>query len=215
MQGSVFVVNKRPRAQQLGIIGCHGCGLVIAPAADDVEPIHCPRCESLLQHRHAGSMTHTSAFLLAALICYIPANLLPMMESNLFGQGDHTSTLLGGVSDLWSDQSYGMAILVFVASIVIPCAKFFALGLLLVSTRRHSAWARHIRSRIYRVMERLGYWSMLDVWVVGLATCLVQFQAIGIITPGAGVLFFGASVILTMLATGSFDPRLIWDDGEG
>jgi paraquat-inducible protein A len=207
-------VNDRPRAQQLGIIGCHGCGLAIAPAANDVEPIHCPRCRSLLRRRHTDSMAHTWAFLLAALICYIPANLLPVMESSAVGQNDQASTLLGGVSQLWSDQSYGIAILVFVASIVIPCAKFFALGLLLVSTRQHSSWARRIRSRIYRVMERMGYWSMLDVWVVALAACLVQFQAIGVITPGAGVLFFGASVILTMLATGSFDPRLIWDDGE-
>jgi paraquat-inducible protein A len=207
-------VKRYIRAQQLGVIGCHHCGLVIAPAAGDVEPMHCPRCHSLLRYRHADSMAHTLAFLLAAMICYIPANLLPVMESNALGQSAHASTLLGGVDELWRDQSYSMAIVVFGASIVIPCAKFLALSLLLVSTRHRSAWATRTRSMVYRVMARMGHWSMLDVWVVGLAACLVQFKAIGIITPGAGIFFFGASVILTMLATGSFDPRLIWDDGE-
>jgi paraquat-inducible protein A len=196
----------------MSIVGCQMCGLTMRLTADDSGKIRCPRCSSPLAYRRAGDVATSSAFLLAAWACYIPANLLPVMEHRGLWQSNDASTLLTGVIELCHDQSHGLAALVFLVSIVMPCAKFLALGCLLVSVKRGSTWARPLRSRIYRFLKRMSYWSMLDVGVIGWAACLVQFQAIGTITPRAGIFFFAASVILTMLATTNFDARLIWDD---
>jgi paraquat-inducible protein A len=118
------------------------------------------------------------------------------------------------VVELWVKGSPGLAVIVFTASILVPMTKFLVLGTLLVSAHRGSAWARPQRAKLYRLVEFIGYWSMLDVFVVALLTALVQFGVFSLVAPLPGVVFFGLTVVLTMLASMSFDPRLIWD-GRG
>lgn len=203
------------RAQHIGVIGCRVCGLVVAPGEHDSEHRRCPRCRSALNRRYKRSVERTWALLFASVICYIPSHMLPVMEVSSLGQSVHPSTILGGVVDLWGDGSYDVALVILATSVAIPCAKFFALGILLMSIQFNWNWARRTRARLFHLLELVGYWSMLDVLVVGLLASLVKFDALGGIDPGPGIFFFGISVILTMLAAHSFDPRLIWDSGKG
>jgi paraquat-inducible protein A len=202
-----------PRARDLGIIACHVCNAVCdaAPAAGAVAS--CPRCGHHLHRRRPDSLRRATAYLVAALILYIPANLYPVMYTTFLGSG-FASTILAGIIDFWNSGSYGIALVIFIASIGVPCVKFAILGLLLVTSRRKSQWARRERTRLYRVVERIGYWSFLDVLVVAVVSSLVEFGALSETQPRIGILFFGAVVILTMLSAMSFDARLIWDEDE-
>ena len=199
------------QAQQLGMIGCHACGLVCKTPDRDLGGSHCPRCATRLQQRKPASLERTLALLLAGIIFYIPANLLPVMNTRMFGRGSD-STIMSGVVDFWNSGAWDIALIIFVASVVVPCTKFLVLGLLLVTVRWHNQWARRDRARLYRLVELIGYWSMLDVLVVALVAALVQFNALSSIEPRIGIFFFGIVVVLTMLSAMSFDPRLIWDD---
>ncbi|WP_448093084.1 paraquat-inducible protein A [Pseudomonas lini] len=203
-------MNYSPRAAQLGVVACHLCGLVCESAPDQGEPARCPRCRSRLHRRRPDSIARGWAFLLAGLIAYIPANVLPVMYSSLFGHGSE-STILHGVVEFWASGSFGIALIIFIASVVVPCAKFLVLGTLLFTAQQRSRWATRERARLYRLIELIGYWSMLDVMVVAVVAALVKFQALSVIEPRAGIFFFGLMVILTMLSAMSFDPRLIWD----
>jgi paraquat-inducible protein A len=118
---------------------------------------------------------------------------------------------MSGVIEFWQGGSWDIAVLIFVASVAVPCIKFMVLGTLLVTAQRRSQWAMRERARLYRFIELIGYWSMLDVLVVALVAALVQFRSLSTIEPRLGILFFGFVVVLTMLAAMSFDPRLIWD----
>ena len=199
---------RAPRARELGIIGCHVCGLVSrAPAGDDTA---CPRCGAALHRRKRDSIARTWALLLAAFILYIPANVLPIMRTVSLGDADD-NTIISGVVELWVKGSPSLAVIVFTASIVVPMTKFLVLGTLLAATRRRSRWALPQRAKLYRVVEFIGYWSMLDVFVVALLTALVRFGFFSQVEPLPGVVFFGLTVILTMFASMSFDPRLMWD----
>jgi paraquat-inducible protein A len=152
----------------------------------------------------------TWALLIAAAILYIPANLLPVMYSRtLFGTED--DTILSGVALFWNSGSEALAIVIFIASIVVPMAKLGALAILAATAQRRSRWRPQQRTRLYRMVEFVGRWSMLDVFVVTLTVALVRFQSLAVITAGPGALAFGAVVVLTMLASMQFDPRLIWD----
>jgi paraquat-inducible protein A len=148
--------------------------------------------------------------LIAALILYLPANTLPVMYTDMFGSGSE-NTILSGVVEFWKEGAWDIALLIFIASVVVPCMKFFVLGLLLICAQRRSRWAMRERAQLYRFIETIGYWSMLDVLVVALVAALVQFRALSTIEPRLGILFFGLVVVLTMLASMSFDPRLTWD----
>lgn len=194
-----------PTADQLGLVLCHTCGLACADDAGQ-----CPRCDAALHRRKPNSIARTWALLVASLIFYIPANLLPVMYTNLFGSGSE-NTIMSGVIEFWKGGSWDIALLIFVASVAVPCMKFLVLGTLLVTCQRRSRWALRERSRLYRFVELIGYWSMLDVLVVALVAALVQFRSLSTIEPRLGILFFGMVVVLTMLAAMSFDPRLIWD----
>ncbi len=132
------------------------------------------------------------------------------MFTDLFGHGSE-NTILSGVIEFWKGGSWDIALLIFIASVIVPCMKFFVLALLLVTAQRRSRWAMRERARLYRFIETIGYWSMLDVLVVALVAALVQFRTLSTIEPRLGILFFGLVVVLTMLASMSFDPRLIWD----
>jgi len=198
-------MNGRRSARALGVIGCHGCGLVCAPTGQT-----CPRCGAALHGRRPGSIARAWALLLAAVVFYVPANLLPVMHARAPG-GASDCTIMGGVLQFWRHGAWGIALVIFIASVAVPCTKFAALVLLLATSGRGSRWARRERARLYRLTEAIGYWSMLDVLVVAVVAALVRFGALGDIAPRAGILFFGMVVILTMLSAMCFDPRLIWD----
>ena len=201
-------MSRAPRARELGIIGCHVCGLVCrAPAGDDAA---CPRCGAALHRRKRDSIGRTWALLVAAFILYIPANVLPIMRTVSLGDIDD-NTIISGVVELWVKGSPSLAVIVFTASIVVPMTKFLVLGTLLASTQRRSRWALRQRAKLYRAVEFIGYWSMLDVFVVALLTALVRFGFFSEVEPLPGVVFFGLTVILTMFSSMSFDPRLMWD----
>jgi paraquat-inducible protein A len=150
----------------------------------------------------------TWAFLLAALVFYIPANVLPVMHTRLLGS-EAESTILEGVVEFWRSGSWDIAVLIFTASVAVPCTKFLAIALLLLD-QKFPLGSRVGKTRLLKLVEHIGYWSMLDVLVVALVTALIQFRALGIAEPRSGIVFFGAVVVLTMLAAMSFDSRLAW-----
>jgi paraquat-inducible protein A len=204
-------MSALPRASELGLIGCHVCGLVCRDIR--VPNAACPRCGSALHRRKSASYSKTWALLIAAFLFYLPANLLPITRTVSLGDVDD-NTILTGVVELWVKGSPYLAVIVFTASIVVPMLKFFALGLLLISSRRRSQWAQRQRSKLFRLVEFIGYSSMLDVFVVALLTALVQFGFFSQVEPLPGVVFFGLTVVITMFASMTFDPRLIWDGRE-
>lgn len=203
-----------PRASDLGLVGCRVCRLV----SKDVPGLHdeqgrvlaCSRCGAPLHHRKPASYSRSWALLIAAFIMYIPANVIPIMRTASLNQVDD-NTILSGVVELWVKGSPDLAIIVFTASILVPMFKFLVMGTLLETCRRGSGWARTQRAKLFRVVELIGYWSMLDVFVVALLTALVRFNILSRVEPLPGVIYFGLTVVLTMLAAMSFDPRLIWD----
>ncbi|WPO97762.1 paraquat-inducible protein A [Pseudomonas sp. HR96] len=199
-----------PFARDLGLTLCHTCGQACELAGPADADVTCPRCHSLVHRRKPNSLSRTWAFLIAALICYLPANLLPVMYTSIFGSAAE-NTIMSGVIEFWQSGSWDLALLIFIASVAVPCVKFLVLGTLLISCQRRSQWAMRERSRLYRLIEVIGYWSMLDVLVVALVAALVQFRSLSTIDPRMGILFFGLVVVLTMFAAMSFDPRLIWD----
>ncbi|MFJ7108473.1 paraquat-inducible protein A [Pseudomonas sp. NPDC098740] len=200
-------MNTPPTASELNLCLCHSCGL----ACDMTdEPHECERCGAPLHRRKINSLTRTWAYLLTSLVFYIPANLLPVMNTTMLGSGAD-STIMSGVLEFWQHGAWDIALIIFIASIAVPGIKFVALTLLLVTVQRNSQWARKERSKLYRFVELIGYWSMLDVIVVALVAALVKFQALGDIEPRVGILFFGLVVVFTMLSAMSFDPRMIWD----
>jgi paraquat-inducible protein A len=196
-----------PVASELNLCLCHSCGLACDMSA---EPDECERCGAPLHRRKTNALTRTWAYLLTSLVFYVPANLLPVMNTKMVGDGAD-STIMGGVLDFWQHGAWDIALIIFIASIAVPGIKFVALTLLLITVQRDSLWARKERSTLYRFVELIGYWSMLDVIVVALVASLVKFQALADIEPRAGILFFGLVVVFTMLSAMSFDPRLIWD----
>lgn len=199
-----------PFADELNLQLCHHCKCA-CPLSDTPHP--CLRCGATLHRRKPGSINRSWALLVAAFVFYIPANVLPIMHTSGF-RYDSSTTILGSVVDLWLDGSWDIAVILFVASVGVPVTKFLALGVLLITVQRGSARSQRERTQLYRGLELIGYWSMLDVFVAGLLTALVQFGALGSIEPRVGILYFGLVVILTMMATLSFDPRLIWDTGR-
>jgi paraquat-inducible protein A len=199
-------------AARSGLLLCLDCGLV-ARAVPGGDGLDCPRCGAALHFRKPDSIRRAWSFLIAAMILYIPANALPMMETgSLFGA--QQDTILSGVVFLWTTGSWELAVVVFIASIVVPLAKILALVFLLVSVQLRSQWQPRQRTRLYRLIELAGPWSMLDIYVLTILVALVQIKALATIRAGPAALAFGAVVVLTMLAAMSFDPRLIWDPLE-
>jgi paraquat-inducible protein A len=192
-------------AASRGLACCHVC-YKLAP-----ETLHeCPRCGAALHLRTADSLHRTLALLITAMILYIPANVLPIMTTATLGS-ETESTILGGVLLLIEMGSYPVAAVIFVASVMVPLAKFIALLVLYWSvTRRHKTSHRQ-RTVLYRATEFIGRWSMVDVFVVTVLVALVSLGSLMRITPGVASIAFGGVVIVTMLAAESFDPRLIWD----
>jgi paraquat-inducible protein A len=199
-------------AASLGLLVCHACGQLARPAPRSHETC-CPRCGAHLHFRKPDSIARSWALLITAIILYIPANLLPMMHtSSLFGS--ESDTIMSGVVYFWTSGSWYLALIIFTASIMVPLLKMIALALLLITAQLRSRWQREQRARLYRLVEFVGRWSMLDIYVVAVIVALVQLQGLATIDPGPGAAAFGAVVVLTMLAAMAFDPRLIWDPVE-
>lgn len=196
-------------AASQGLIGCEACRLLVRPAHAD-EPGHCPRCGAELEFRRAGSLQMSWALVIAAAICYVPANLLPVMVSTTFA-GTEDDTILSGVAFLYTSGSWPLALIVLIASVMVPIGKLLALGYVLVSIQRGVPGGQRERTRLFRLVHIIGKWSMLDVFVVTFTVALVQLQPLMSVAPGEGVLFFCSVVVLTMIAAESLDPRLIWD----
>jgi paraquat-inducible protein A len=194
---------------QHGLQSCDACGLISRPLPG-AEEGRCPRCDEELAFRKRASFQRTWAYLIAAAVCYIPANLLPVLTTTT-ATGTESDTILQGVVLLWSPTGWPLSLIVLVASIMIPSAKILALGYLLITTQNGSIKNNGQRVRLYRMVEFIGRWSMVDVFVDTFTAALIQLQPLMSVEPGPGLLFFAAVVVLTMLAVESFDPRLIWD----
>jgi paraquat-inducible protein A len=196
-------------AARAGLLACHACGRLNRPPTGGGEPA-CARCGARLHWRKPDSIARSWALLLAACLLYVPANVLPVMETgSLFGA--QSDTIMSGVIYLWVSGSWPLAALIFFASVMVPLAKILALMFLLVSVQWRWRWAPRQRTQLYRVVEFVGRWSMIDIFVVAILAALVQFQALATIRAGSGAIAFGAVVVLTMFAAEAFDPRLIWD----
>ena len=199
-------------AMQQGLQSCECCGLLSRPAPGTEEG-RCPRCDEELVFRKRDSLQRTMAFLIAASICYLPANLLPVMTT-VSAAGEESDTIMQGVVLLWSPTGWPLSLIVLFASIMIPSAKILALLYLVITVRRGSIENNQQRVRLYRVVDLIGRWSMVDVFVDTFTVALIQLQPLMSVKPATGVLFFAAVVVLTMLAVESFDPRLIWDSAS-
>jgi paraquat-inducible protein A len=196
-------------AMQQGLQSCRSCSLLSRPAPGEDEG-RCPRCDEALSFREAGSIQRSWAFLIAAAICYVPANLLPVLTT-VTASGRESDTIMQGVVLLWSPTGWPLSLIVLFASIMIPSAKIVGLAYLLFTVQRGSIERNGQRTRLYRIVELIGRWSMVDVFVDTFTAALVQLQPLMSVEPAIGLVFFAAVVVLTMLAVESFDPRLIWD----
>ncbi|HSG90909.1 MAG TPA: paraquat-inducible protein A [Pseudomonadales bacterium] len=203
--------QRSPTADELApgerLLNCHACGLLVRPAHGHEA---CPRCGAGLHHRKENSIARTWALVLSAAILMVPAQIYPVMTVRQLGSGE-PSTILSGVQQLVHHGLYGLAAIVFIASLVVPIAKLIVLVVLLRTVQSRSAWRPRDRTLLYRITEVVGAWSMVDVFLVGLLSGLVSLDLLASIEPGIGASFFGAVVVLTMFAAHSFDPRLIWD----
>lgn len=198
-------------AARVGLLACPTCTLVCRDLDQaDRSTRRCPRCRTALHSRHPRSVQNTWALLIAATILYIPANVYPVMLVEQVGR-ETLSTILGGVVKLMESGQYVLALLVFVASVVVPLLKIGGLSLLLITIHRRSRWRPRDRTRLYRLIDFVGRWSMLDIFVIAALIAVVRLGSLVTILPEVGVIAFAAVVVLTMLAAKSFDPRLMWD----
>jgi len=198
-------LQRLTTAREAGLIACTRCGQVHAGGA-----VRCKRCHGPLESRDTQSMQKVWAWLIAGIIAFIPANIYPMLITNTLVEHSE-ATILGGVVQLVGHHSYGIAAIVFVASIMIPIGKFFAIAYLAISVHRQQILNMHQRHKLYDVVEFIGRWSMIDVFVVAILSALVQLGGVATINPGVAALSFALSVVFTMLSALAFDPRLIWD----
>ena len=208
--------SKSQSAKSLGLCACEICGLVshlpsIALTRSQIQL--CTRCNTPLHSRKPKSLSRSWALLVTAYMLYIPANILPIMDtSSLFNA--QRDTIMSGIIYLWHSGSWFLALLVFFASIVTPLFKMITLTFLLLSIQFKNAWHPLQRTKLYRFLHSIGRWSMLDIYMVAILVTLVQVKSLTVIKASPGALAFAAVVVLTMLAVETFDPRLIWDSAQ-
>jgi paraquat-inducible protein A len=196
------------------LVSCHNCDqLALMQPLPARATAHCPRCGALMHRRKPNSIARTWALVVTAAILYLPANLLPVMTVIHFGRGE-PDTILSGVKQLIGAGMWPVALLVFFASITVPVLKLIGLTFLLITTQRRSRWRLRDRSLVYRIIEQVGRWSMVDIFMISILVALVNLGSLATIEPGVGAICFAAVVIITMFASMSFDPRLIWDAEE-
>ena len=192
-------------AHEAGLVGCRRCAKVW-----DMGTERCGRCGTRLVARDEGSLQRVWAWWLAGLICYVPANLYPMLVTRTFFKSQQ-DTIVGGAIELANHGAFGVAAIVLIASVLIPISKFLAIAFLAISIRHRSRVSKHRRHQLYEVVEYIGRWSMIDVFVVAILSALVQFSVLAAIQPGPAAITFALSVIFTMLSAQAFDTKMIWD----
>jgi paraquat-inducible protein A len=200
-------------ATAAGYLLCEGCELLSARPAHGAPEPACPRCGASLHPRKERSLERTWAFVLAACICYFPANLFPIMTVRSLGKAE-SDTILGGIVYLFTHGMWPLGLIVFVASFCVPLLKLAILLGLLLSVHLRSRWRPVERTRLYRFTLAIGRWSMVDVFAVTILVALVHLGAVASIEADLGAVFFGAVVVLTMLGAEAFDPRLLWDASD-
>jgi paraquat-inducible protein A len=200
-------------AAAAGCATCHECGLLSRLPEPAAHGARCARCGAPLHARKPRSLERTAALVMAAAICYVPANLLPIMTVTSLGRAQ-SDTIMSGVVYFVEHGDWPLAVVIFTASVFVPIAKILILSFLLISVHRRSAWRPVDRTRLYRLTEAIGRWSMVDIYVVTILVALVRLGNLATIEANAGAVFFGSVVVITMLAAESFDPRLIWDRCE-
>lgn len=200
------------RAIDAGLLVCHECHKLNKLEPDSRKQF-CSRCGGVIHARRPDSIIRTWALLLTASLLYIPANLLPIMTVNSLGKGQ-SDTIMSGVIELVHLGMLPIAAVVFIASILVPTFKLVGVSLLLYSVQRQQPMSVHQRIVMYRFIEWIGRWSMLDIFVIAILVAVVKFGSLASIEPGFGAMAFASVVILTMLAALTFDPRLIWDNTE-
>ena len=206
-------------ARRAGYRACEVCELLVAVPEPDLPRMECPRCRATLRLRRPNAFSRTAALVIAGFILYVPANLYPVMTIELVGRPD-PNTIFTGVQELFQSGMWEIGLLVFSASILVPLLKLVGLSYLLISVYRArrgdrpGGKLRRDRTRLFRAIEFVGRWSMLDMFLLSMLGALVRFGAIASIEPGIGATSFALVVVITMFAAVSFDPRLIWDDLE-
>ncbi|MBW2515871.1 MAG: paraquat-inducible protein A [Deltaproteobacteria bacterium] len=202
-----------PTALKASLISCHSCHLLCkAPPLEDGCTL-CPRCGAKIHARKPNSIARTWALVIAAFILYIPANVLPITRVISFGKAQ-SDTIMSGVIYFVKTGGWPIALVIFVASIFVPLLKLFLLTFFLISVQMKSKWRPKDRTRLYRITEAVGRWSMVDIYVVTILVALVKLGSLATIEAGPGAIFFAGVVIITIFAAMSFDPRLIWDAQE-
>jgi paraquat-inducible protein A len=192
-------------AREANLAACSTCGR-LSPSTSAA----CSRCGATLHSRKLKSRERTWALLVTAVLLYLPANLLPVMQVVSLGRLQ-ADTIMGGIFYFLRTGSWPLALLIFIASVVVPILKIIVLAALLISEHRRSRrWPGH-RARLYRLTELVGRWSMVDIFVITLMVAMVELGSVATITPGPGSVAFALMVFSTILAVQCFDPRLIWD----
>jgi paraquat-inducible protein A len=198
-------------ARQLGLVSCHDCHLLTRmPHIASHQAALCPRCGSELHQRKPNSIMRTWALVITAIIFYIPANVLPMTITSALGN-TQSDTIMSGVIYFMHHGSWEIALVIFTASIFVPFMKFIVLIYLLLSVQFKSGKRPVDRTRLYRITEAVGRWSMVDIFVVTILIALVKLGVLADIEAGPAAIYFASVVVITMVAAESFDPRLIWD----
>ena len=195
-------------AREAGLVGCRRCARVWPMGTKD-----CGRCGARLTSRDAKSLNRVWAWWLAGVLFYIPANMYPMLRTRTLTTRQE-DTILGGVVELWHYGSWGIAIVILIASVLIPLGKFLAIAYLALAVQRGRITSAHQGQGLYEVVEYIGRWSMIDVFVVAILSSLVQLDVLATVSPGPAALAFALSVIFTMLSAQSFDSRMIWDEAD-
>jgi paraquat-inducible protein A len=202
--------RRRALARERGkLVGCHTCGLV----ARSAEGVACARCGHVLHRRRKGSIAWSCAFMLAALVLYIPANAYPIMTVIRMGRGG-PHTLVNGVVELFEDHLWPLAVVVLLASVIVPLLKLGGLTALLLTTHRRAKTHLVARTRVFRFLAVIGRWSMIDIFSLATLVAMVRMGFLATVIPGQGAAAFAAVVVFTMLSTECFDPRLMWDAAE-
>ena len=190
---------------------CHDCDLLVKMPAGGHRVV-CPRCGAGVHSRKIDSIRRGWALVLAAAVLYIPANVLPIMTTTSLGVAQSDTIMSGVIYLLKSD--WPLAVVVFAASVMVPVLKLLILGYLLYSVQSGSRSRPGDRTRLYRIIESIGRWSMVDIYVVAILVALVRLDALASVNAEIGAVFFGAVVVLTIVAAECFDPRLIWDHAD-
>jgi len=203
-------------AAKAALVSCEGCRRLYR-AADIAghghDEVRCTLCTTLLHPRKPDSLTRTWALVIAAFIFYIPANVYPVMTIIFSGTGA-PSTIMGGVLELFESGDYPIALVILFASVMVPLGKMVGLVYLLLSIRSRAKWSPRTRTKMYKVINAIGRWSMIDMFMVSILAAIVHLGAVATVVPGLGAMAFAAVVVTTILAAESFDPRLVWDSLE-